>query len=253
MRMGALLGPLADATSARFLAEQARTYAGEGFTSLWSAQAVGRGFMITDPFIALTVAATVTDEVEIGTAVLQVPLYQPMDLAHRVFSLQQLCGERLILGVGAGSTEADFAAFDRDYAARFTSFEQSVDALREILVSGGRGEATLSPWPNVLGGPPLLLGSWGKGVERAAREFDGWIASAAYRSVEEIEFAAGRYRAAGGGRSIVSTIQIGADTDLGALREKLERFAGAGFDDAVVMILPGGPSAADVRKLVDTP
>ncbi|MGD8816559.1 MAG: LLM class flavin-dependent oxidoreductase [Acidobacteriota bacterium] len=251
--MGALLGPLADAASPRALAEQARTYAGEGFTSLWSAQAVGRGFMITDPLIALTVAATVTDEVEIGTAVLQVPLYPAMDLAHRVFSLQQLCGERLILGVGAGSTAADFAAFGRDYAARFASFQQSVDALREILATGSHDDVTLSPWPNVLGGPPLLLGSWGNGVERAAREFDGWIASAAYRSVEEIESAARRYREAGGGRSIVSTIQIGADTDLGALREKLHRFAEAGFDDAVVMILPGGPPPGDVRKLVRTP
>ena len=57
MRLGALLGPIADASLADTLAEQARTYAGEGFESLWSAQAIGRGFMITDPFVALSRSA----------------------------------------------------------------------------------------------------------------------------------------------------------------------------------------------------
>jgi len=115
MRMGVLLGPILDPSQADTLAEQARTYAGEEFTSLWSAQAIGRGFMITDPLIALTVAASVTEDVEVGTAVLQIPLYEPMDLASRVFSLQQLAGGRFIFGIGAGSTAADYAVHGRSY------------------------------------------------------------------------------------------------------------------------------------------
>ena len=121
MRLGALLGPITDAGNGRFLADQARAYADAGFSSLWSAQAMNRGFMITDPFVALTVAATAVPGIELGTAILQVPLYHPMDLAHRVFSLQQVSGNRLLFGVGAGSTESDFAAFGRDYADRFDS------------------------------------------------------------------------------------------------------------------------------------
>ena len=34
------------------LAEQARTYANEGFDSLWSTQVLTRGFMLTDHFVA---------------------------------------------------------------------------------------------------------------------------------------------------------------------------------------------------------
>jgi alkanesulfonate monooxygenase SsuD/methylene tetrahydromethanopterin reductase-like flavin-dependent oxidoreductase (luciferase family) len=245
-----LLGPVYDASRSDSLAEQARTYAGEGFSSLWAAQAIGRGFMMTDPLLALTVAATVAGQLEIGTAVLQAPLYHPMDLAHRVFSLQQICGDRLVLGIGAGSTALDFAAVDRPYDTRFRDFDRAASDLRAILAEGRRGEANLSPWPAVRGGPPMFLGSWGRGVERAAREFDGWIASAHYRSTDEVCAAAARYRACGGGRCIVSTIQVGGDTDLGELRDKLGRFAEAGFDDAVVMILPGGPSPAAVRSLV---
>ena len=49
MKLGALLGPIVDARVPGALAEQVRRYAGDGFQSLWSAQAIGRGFMFTDP------------------------------------------------------------------------------------------------------------------------------------------------------------------------------------------------------------
>lgn len=88
-------------------------------------------------------------------------------------------------------------------------------------------------------------------METAASEFDGWIASAHYRTVDEIEVGIQRYRDAGGQRAIVSTIQVSGQTDLGELRDELVRFDEAGFDDAVVMILPGGREPATVRKLVD--
>ena len=99
MRMGALLGPILDPGRGDALAEQARVLAGDGFRSLWSAQAIGRGFMMTDPIVALTVAATVAEEVEVGTAVMQIPLYHPMDLAHRIYSLMQVAGDRFVFGV----------------------------------------------------------------------------------------------------------------------------------------------------------
>jgi alkanesulfonate monooxygenase SsuD/methylene tetrahydromethanopterin reductase-like flavin-dependent oxidoreductase (luciferase family) len=250
MRLGALLGPVADASVANTLAEQARTYVGEGLESLWSAQAVGRGFMNTDPIVTLSVAAAVTEHVELGTAVLQVPLYQPVDLAHRVFSLMQVCGNRLIFGVGAGSTESDFAAFDRPFETRFSDFSASIERLRTLFAEGGSDGVELSPWPAVKGGPPLFLGSWGNGVERAAKHFDGWIASAHYRTPDEVIAALQRYRGAGGGRAVVSTILLGPDTDLAELGDRLGRFADAGFDDAVVMFMPGGPSPAAVRALL---
>ena len=251
MRLGALFGFLSARPHASDLAEQARRYAGEGFDSLWMAQAVGRGFMIPDPFIALATAANVTTDIELGTAVLQLPLYHETDLAHRIFSLMQVCGERLTLGLGAGSTETDFVAFERDYATRFKTFDASLTRLKTLLVEGKNERADLKPWQTVAGGPPLLLGSWGAGVERAAADFDGWIASAHYRTPDQVIAALGRYRAAGGKRAIVSTIQLGGDHDVGWARDTLSRFAEAGFDDAVVLLRPGGPSPAEVRALVD--
>ena len=251
MRLGALLGPVDGASAPGRLAEQARTYAGEGYESLWSAHSQGRGFMLTEPFIALSVAATATEGVEIGSAVLQAPLYHPVDLALRIFSLHQICGERLVIGLGAGSTRDDFAALGRPYDSRFADMQATISVLRDVLRTGRYRGLDVTPWPAVRGGPPLLFGSWGKGVEQAAAEFDGWISSAHYRTTDEVIAALGRYRQAGGGRAVVSTIQLPPGTDLGELKTKLDRFAEAGFDDAVVMILPGGPSPESVRQLVD--
>ncbi len=251
MRLGALLGPVANPTQGQLLADQAKALADAGYTSLWSAQAIGRGFMVTDPFIALTVAATAVPGIEVGTAVLQVPLYHPMDLAHRAFSLQQVSGNRFVFGVGAGSTANDFQAYERNFASRFGDFDTSLERLRTIFATGGEGDRQLSPWPPLQGGPPLFYGTWGKGVARAATEFDGWVASGMKRSVDEVCEALDRYRAAGGGRAIVSTIQVFAETDLDELARKLQRWAEAGFDDAVVMLLPGAPSPEVIRKLLD--
>ncbi len=251
MRLGAIIGAIADPANPRAIGEQSKMYVGEGFESLWVPQAIGRGFFLPDPLMMLTVAATVTEEVPLGTAILQVTLYHPMDLAHRIFSLQQICGDRLIIGVGAGSTEKDFLTLDRDYAGRFGAYRETIAELREALKTGKRGATDLSPWPHVQGGPPFFFGTWGNGVEKAAKEYDGWIASGAYKPVDEVVETAKTFRAAGGTRSLVSTINVSRETDLGKLKEDLSRYAGAGFDDAVVIILPGGPTPAEVRKLVD--
>ncbi len=251
MKLGALIGFLSPQPQSTDLAEQATRYAGEGFDSLWMAQAIGRGFMIPDPFVALATAATATKDVELGTAILQISLYQPTDLAHRILSLMQVCGNRLTLGVGAGSTETDFLAFERDYAERFRRFNTTLARLKILLADGKNDSVGLTPWRTVTGGPPLVLGTWGASVETAARDFEGWVASAHHRTADQVIEALRRFRAAGGKRAIVSTIQLTADHDLGRTKDILQRFEDAGFDDAVVLLRPGGPSPAEVRALVD--
>jgi alkanesulfonate monooxygenase SsuD/methylene tetrahydromethanopterin reductase-like flavin-dependent oxidoreductase (luciferase family) len=250
MRLGALIGPVGPSPAPSALVEQARRFEAEGFDGLWVAQAVGRGMMVPDPLLSLAAAAASTSRVRLGTAVIQLPLYQPAELAHRVLSLRQLAGDRLVLGVGAGSTQADFAVCGRDFASRFARFDASLPALRDLLSKGASGDVDLTPWPSVLGGPPLLYGTWGKGVARAAREFDGWIASALHRSDAQVVQALAGYRASGGDQAIVSSIFLGPEASPGANRRRVEAFAEAGFDEAVVLLLPGGPSPAEVRAWV---
>lgn len=234
----------------RDLAELARRFVGEGFDSLWVGHGLGRGLMIHDPFIALSVFATVTDKVELGTAIVQLPLFDPAEFAFRLMGLQQLCGDRLRLGIGAGSSRPDFTALGRDYEQRFAQFAASQKELRAIYATGQARGVDLTPWPSVAKLPPLLLGTWGAGVEKAAREFDGWIASAGYRPVDEVVANLQRYRAAGGGRAIAATIQVKTREDLSRTQQLLELLEEAGFDDALVIIWPGAPGPKEVRALL---
>ena len=249
MRLGATLAHLSEGPPYA-VAEWARRLVDAGFESLWTPEIIGRGPLVPDPFVTLAAAAAATEGVELGTATVQVPLHHPAELAHRVLSLMAVCGDRLTLGVSPGSTATDFAALDRDYATRFATFFRDVDRLRGLLARGGDEHARLAPATLAAGGPRLLLGSWGANVERAARDFDGWLASGYRRTAGETIAAHERFRAAGGRRAIVCAIPLATTADLGPTGEVLHRYAEAGFDDAVVLIAPGGPDPEEVRALI---
>src|ERR1700756_352576 len=90
-----------------------------GFPGIWVGDSLGRGRATLDSLQGLTALAAVTRRVELGIAVLQLPLRHPVELAHRVQSLQALSGNRLILGVGSGSTRDDFELVGYDLDPRF--------------------------------------------------------------------------------------------------------------------------------------
>ena len=253
MRLGATLAHLSEAPPFPVV-PWARRLVDAGFESLWTPEVVGRGSLVPDPFVVLAAAATATEDrgteaVELGTATVQVPLHHPAELAHRVLSLRAVCGDRLTLGVSPGSTAVDHATFDRDPTTRFATFPGSVARLRVLLEHGRDAHAHLAPASLAGGGPPLLLGSWGANVERAAREYDGWLASGYRRTPEETIAALERYRAAGGRRAMVCAIPVHTTGDLGRTGEDLHRYAEAGFDDAIVLIGPDGPPPEQVRAL----
>lgn len=246
----------------------ARRIEAAGFDSAWFFDSIGRGFILPDPLIGVSVAAAVTRRIEIGTGVLQVPLRNPVELAHRVLTAHLICQGRLLLGVGAGSTQADFDALGLDFTRRMQTLEDALVVMRRLWRGEKVGAAALMPWPAALGGPALLIGSW-KGerwIPRAAREFDGWIASGAMTSLRTLTEGIGRYRAAGGKRAIVTNVAVdlaapteplddGAPFHLrcapDAAARRLQQLRDLGFDDAVLVLkTPTEASLAEVRALL---
>jgi len=88
-------------------------------------------------------------------------------------------------------------------------------------------------------------------IPRAAKEFDGWIASGAKTSLNTLAEGIARYRAAGGTRAIVTNIAVDLTAPSAALdadapfdlrcppaaaSERLQRLRDLGFDDAVLLI-----------------
>jgi alkanesulfonate monooxygenase SsuD/methylene tetrahydromethanopterin reductase-like flavin-dependent oxidoreductase (luciferase family) len=257
MRLGIVLPRAEDGgrpLEAATLADAARRLEAAGFDSAWVFDSIGRGFLLPDPLAALTVAATATRAIELGTGVLQVPLRRPVELAHRVLTTHLVSGGRLRLGVGAGSTEADFAAVGVDFASRFRQLDESLALMRKLWAGGRVGAAELgTPWPAAAGGPPILIGSWAgsRWVERAAREFQGWVASGARSSWRLIREGIARFRDLGGSRAVLTNVAVrldAAEPSSGApdapfdlvcppavARERLQYVRDLGFDDVVLV------------------
>ena len=141
MRIGTMIrfspGMAADGRLLSRAADYARRIEAAGFPGIWVGDSLGRGRPTLDPLIELSVLAAVTERVELGISVLQLPLRHPIELAHRVQSVQALSGNRLRLGVGSGSTRADFELLGYDYDHRFGIMKRSLETMRRTW----RGEA----------------------------------------------------------------------------------------------------------------
>src|SRR5271170_8472299 len=113
-------------------ADYARRIEAGGFPGIWVGDSMGRGRPTLDPLVELAVLAAVTERVELGIGVLQLSLRQPIELAHRVQSVQALSGGRLRLGVGSGSTRADFELLGGDYDHRFRTLRNSLGTMHQV-------------------------------------------------------------------------------------------------------------------------
>jgi alkanesulfonate monooxygenase SsuD/methylene tetrahydromethanopterin reductase-like flavin-dependent oxidoreductase (luciferase family) len=139
----------------------------------------------------LTVLAAVIErsgQMDLATSIALPTLRGPAPLAKALAALDVLSDGRVIAGLGAGSSPADYAAMGIPFEQRWPRFDEAVAVLKGLL----RGEVVPAaegfyPRPaepllpmSPRGGVPLWLGSWGSaaGLRRVARLGDGWLASA---------------------------------------------------------------------------
>jgi alkanesulfonate monooxygenase SsuD/methylene tetrahydromethanopterin reductase-like flavin-dependent oxidoreductase (luciferase family) len=196
--------------TAEAVQQRAREIEEAGFDGIWIGDTVHRGTHISpDPLMWLLTAALATRRVELGVAVLQLPLRQPFELAQRLATMNALTQGRFTLGVGAGSTRTDFDANRVDYEARFKILTEYLPIIRKLSNGEQVGSANLAPWTRPGGAPRILIGAWANGpwVRRAAREYDGWLASGHYtRGVKALADGIKRFRDAGGKRAVLANV-----------------------------------------------
>lgn len=65
---------------------------------------------VLDPFVLLTIAATVTDRLPIGTNIFNVPWYPPALLARSLTSIDRLSEGRLVSGFGTNWSPEEYQA-----------------------------------------------------------------------------------------------------------------------------------------------
>jgi alkanesulfonate monooxygenase SsuD/methylene tetrahydromethanopterin reductase-like flavin-dependent oxidoreductase (luciferase family) len=188
----------------------ARRVEAAGFPGIWTGDSLGRGRATLDSLQLLTALAALTSKVELGISVLQLPLRNPVELAHRVQSVQAMSGNRLILGVGSGSTRDDFELLGYDYDHRFRTFRQDLEIMDRVWNGEPVNGGTLSSWPGCKGGPPILIGAWRspRWITYAAKEAEGWTPSGRFSSLEDLEYGMKVYRDAGGTNAVLANCSI---------------------------------------------
>lgn len=152
-----------------------------GFESVWAIDQLvaGTGAPLLDSLTALTAAAAVTERVKLGVGVLILPLRPVVWVAKQVATLQQISGDRVLLGVGVGGDRHDrsWAAAGVSKRDRGRLTDEALRLLPDLI--GGKparlptgAEVQLSPAATV---PPIIVGGMSDAAARRATEHgDGW-------------------------------------------------------------------------------
>ncbi|GAA3723970.1 LLM class flavin-dependent oxidoreductase [Gordonia hankookensis] len=171
------------------LSSYARTAQRLGFATLAANDHLSFRRPWLDGIVSLTSVIDASGDLDLATTVALPVVRGPAALAKAAAALDILSGGRFVLGVGAGSSETDYALAGVDFDERWPRFEEAVRVLRSQL---GRDDGPsphgrfypdptpLAPRPKRSGRPPVWVASWGSpaGLRRVARLGDGWLASA---------------------------------------------------------------------------
>ncbi len=137
-----------------------------------------------DPFVALTVAATVTNSLKLATGICLLPERETLVTAKAIASLDYYSRGRVLLGIGAGWLREETEIMGARFATRWQRMREMTEAMRRLWTEDSPsydGEqikfppVRCEPKPGQRGGPPFLLGGHGeKALQRIARSYDGW-------------------------------------------------------------------------------
>jgi alkanesulfonate monooxygenase SsuD/methylene tetrahydromethanopterin reductase-like flavin-dependent oxidoreductase (luciferase family) len=163
-------------TEGRTLIDWARHAEEAGFSTLGT---IGRlVYPNYEELVALSAAAAVTSQIRLTTGVLLAPLYTNSALfAKQAASLDRLSGGRLVLGLGLGGREDDFAASGVSTQGRGKRLEEQIAMMKRVWSGEEFGYAgAIGPPPARHGGPEIILGGASEATfRRVARLADGWI------------------------------------------------------------------------------
>jgi alkanesulfonate monooxygenase SsuD/methylene tetrahydromethanopterin reductase-like flavin-dependent oxidoreductase (luciferase family) len=172
------------------LLAMATTAEAVGFDSLWVSDHLIFRFEGKAPqgvwecWSLLSALAAVTSRVEIGPLVSCTGFRNPALLAKMAAAVDEISNGRLILGLGAGWHEPEYAAFGYRFDHRVGRFEEAFTIIRSLLRDGhvdfaGRWhtarDCELRPRGPRPGGPPLMIGSVApRMLALCARHADLW-------------------------------------------------------------------------------
>lgn len=156
------------------MARMATTAEALGYDSLW----LGDHLLYRNPgdpprgpweaWTMMAALAAITERVEIGPLVACTSFHNPAMLAKKAATLDEVSSGRLILGLGAGWNETEYAAYGYPYDHRVSRFEEAFTIIRRLLAGeefdfAGKyytlNDCVIDPPGPRVGTLPLMVGS----------------------------------------------------------------------------------------------
>jgi probable F420-dependent oxidoreductase len=181
------MGPVSNRTTIRACARIAEE---AGFDALFVSdhlcippdQTEGSGGRYLDVLATLAFLAGATEKIRLGVSVLVVP-YRPAVLtAKQVATIQELSGERMILGVGVGWMKPEFAATGAEFRKRGAITDETLSVIHHLFSADVPGpyDGPLVKFPSFVflprpKRPPIWVGGNSPAALNRALKFgDGW-------------------------------------------------------------------------------
>lgn len=89
--------------------------------------------IMPDVFTYMGYLAARTSRIKLGTAVVTLPLYEPVRVVENMAFVDILSGGRVVLGLGSGYRPYEFEGFGRDFDARRDVQEEAIDLILELV------------------------------------------------------------------------------------------------------------------------
>lgn len=146
--------------------------------------APARGSRYWDPLATFGYLAAVTSRIRLATNVLVLGYHHPLEIAKRYGTLDQVCGGRLVLGLGVGSLEEEFDLLGVPFSDRGARADDAIGALRSSLSTPLPAyHGTFYRYQGVVMDPcarqptvPLWIGGrTARSLRRAVELGDGWV------------------------------------------------------------------------------
>ncbi|MEV0800035.1 TIGR03619 family F420-dependent LLM class oxidoreductase [Kribbella sp. NPDC050281] len=127
---------------------------------------------VYEPLVTIGYLAARTTRIRFGTSVMILPLRNPYVVAKQAATLHRLSGERVVLGVGVGWTEPEFAAVGAPFRERGRRTDDSLEIIRGLFDGEDRG-GVFEPKPRAPL-PIMIGGDSAPALRRVARFGDEW-------------------------------------------------------------------------------
>lgn len=139
---------------------------------------------VLDPLETLTFAAAHTKTIALGTSVLDIPYHNPVMLARRLTTLDQLSNGRLRLGLGLGWSKDEMDAMGADMKKRGAMADEFLPVLKAVWTSNpvefhGKfyhvPNSYIGPKPVQKPHPPVYMAAYAPAaLKRLAAMANGW-------------------------------------------------------------------------------